>query len=209
MIWIHLMPPTWMQRDSDLSHHPSCDPENSRIWTFCMLSSSHFKICLERMGNFGQGLHLWWKFGFFCVVLQDAIYFFCDWKKKKQDATYHACMCMIPEQILPYHMLCLCSHYQKYWYRMRPIRSGFLWIAFKILSTKVHIVLLILIIGGRVICISSLWRTAADNTLNYQQRFRILIVADNLVIRSGSKPRPAADNGVYNQQRFIMWTNSD
>jgi hypothetical protein len=29
--------------------------------------------------------------------------------------------------------------------------------------------------------------TATDNTLNYQQRFKILTAADNLVIRSGSK----------------------
>jgi hypothetical protein len=39
-------------------------------------------------------------------------------------------------------------HYQKYYYRMRPIRSGFLWTTTKTLSVVVHIILAISIIGA-------------------------------------------------------------
>jgi hypothetical protein len=90
-------------------------------------------------------------------------------------------------------------HYQKYCYRMRPIRIGSLWTASKTLSTMIHIVLPISIIGGRVISSGSPWKTAADNSKYYQQWLRRPTAFDNLVISSGSKPWPSADNGVYNQ----------
>jgi hypothetical protein len=107
------------------------------------------------------------------------------------------------------HAWCINCHYQKYYYRMHPIRSGSSWTTSKTLSTVVHIVQPISIIGGRVISGGYSCLTAADNTLNYQQWLRRWTAADNSVISSGSKPWPTADNGVYNQQWFIMRTASD
>jgi hypothetical protein len=91
-----------------------------------------------------------------------------------------------------------CSHYQKYCYRIHPIRSDSSWTASKTFSTVVHIILPISITEGRVISNGSSCWTAADNTLNYQQRLSWWIAADNLVFSSCSKPWPTADNGVYN-----------
>jgi hypothetical protein len=58
-------------------------------------------------------------------------------------------------------------HYQKYCYRMFPIKSCSSWTVSKTLSRVVHIVMPISIIGGRVISSSSPWRTAADNSKYY------------------------------------------
>jgi hypothetical protein len=69
-------------------------------------------------------------------------------------------------------------HYQKYWYRMRTIRSDSSWTTFKIISIAVHIVMSISIIGSRVMSSSSSCWTAADNTLNYQQWFSRRSVVD-------------------------------
>jgi hypothetical protein len=77
------------------------------------------------------------------------------------------CFCNTIETIKHLFFDCL-HHYQKYCYRMCPIRSGSSWITAKTLSIVVHIALPILIIGGRIIRSDSSCWTAADNTLNYQ-----------------------------------------
>jgi hypothetical protein len=85
-------------------------------------------------------------------------------------------------------------HYQKYCYKMCPIRSGFSWTVANILSTTVHIILAISIIG-----------VGLSITVQHEELLLIML----WIISSGSKPRPIADNRVYNQQWFVMRTASD
>jgi hypothetical protein len=86
------------------------------------------------------------------------------------------------------------THYQKYCYRIHPIRSGSSWTTSKILSPVVHIILPILIIGGRL-----------SATVHHEEPLLII----ESIISSGSNLRFTVDNGVYNQQRFVMWITSD